>query len=283
MLKDLTIVAIDSLNYQATTMALDKTRAIFPDAEVIVLSDKNFYGYGRWYETPKFNTIDHSRICLEEVADKVNTNWALFIQYDGFPTNPEFWTDEFLKYDYIGSPYSIDGVPLVGNGGFSLRSKKLLDLSTQLKQSFETIYDWLEDQLISVKFRPWLESQGIKYPSVELAGQFSKTDPQGPGATFGFHGQNLIPCYTDKEFTKEWLNAIDDSIFYSKNLYCIPYYLWQWEEFDLLREFFIKANRINFGWTDKCWAECRWRIPQAHPEVDLFELQKMITIYGYVD
>ena len=43
MISDLTIVVIDSLNYNASVIALDQTRKIFPQAKVLIISDKEFY------------------------------------------------------------------------------------------------------------------------------------------------------------------------------------------------------------------------------------------------
>jgi len=293
MLKDLTIVAIDSLNYNATALALDKTREIFPEADVITFSDKPFYDYGRFYQTSKFDAIEHSRICLHEVGDKLETNYVMFIQYDGFPVNKEAWNPEFLNYDFVGAPIKQDTNSwafnnenfVIGNGGFSLRTKKLMMLTKHMEQIFIPGNDtgWLEDLLITKVHREELEELGIKFPSIEIGHQFSRGELPGNPDTFGFHNLNLVPLYCGKEFTMKWLRVIDDyHAIYKKDIFCIPYYLWLWDELDYLREFMIKANTINPGWTDKCWAECRWKIPLQHPHVDPWELQKMITVYGYM-
>ena len=283
MLTDITIVVIDSLNYNATTIAINETKKIFPEAKVLVFSDKDFYPCDKYVSVPKFDGKEHSRICLEEVPKYVETEWAVYIQYDGFPTQAHLWNDKFLEYDYIGAVmWDRDGLPVVGNGGFSLRSKKLMDLLPQLKQDVTgEHWDWLEDQLISVKYRSWLESQGVTYAPPELANLWSKDHPLGPPNTFGFHSHNLIPEYCGKEITLEWIKGIDESIFWNKNLYCIPYYLWKWDELVRLREFMLTAERINPGWSGSCWKECNWRITTEYPDVDPWQLQQMIFVYGY--
>jgi hypothetical protein len=283
MLKDLTIVVIDSLNYDATVMALDQTKLIFPEAKVLIFSDRQFHPCDTFVQVPKFNGIEHSRICLQEVGKHLETTWALFIQYDGFPTQPEFWTDEFLQYDYIGAPWLKNDVWTVGNGGFSLRSKRLLELTVPCPQIDDGDVGMLEDQVISLSSRAYLESQGIKYAPVELARQFSVTEPFGHHPSFGFHGHPMVPEYMTKEWTLEWLDAIDPEFSaIHRNLYTIPYYLWEWGELDRLREFMIKANTVRPGFNEAVWNECRWRIPLAHPEVDTWEMQKMIFVYGYM-
>ena len=71
---------------------------------------------------------DYNQFNLKHLNDYIDTEFVMVAEYDGFILNPEAWTDEFLNYDYIGAPLLVDGVQLVGNGGFSIRSKKLLRL-----------------------------------------------------------------------------------------------------------------------------------------------------------
>ena len=254
--KDLTIVAIDSLNHNLTSLALDKTREIFPLAEVIVFGDYNFYNYGTFVKVNKFSQPQHSKICLHDVYDVVDTNWALFIQYDGFPLREELWLDEFLNYDYIGSPM---GAPaIVGNGGFSLRSKKLLNLTKFIPQG-RIPNDWLEDQLICDKYRPWLEKHGVKFAPISLAqrwGTQSIMYNEQPGS-FGFHSPGLIAAMCGQEFTIKWLHNTTDSIFKNKNIYIIPYHLWLWQEYEELHKFISKANKLQGGgWQNYSMREC---------------------------
>lgn len=71
------------------------------------------------------------------MTDYVDTDYCLIIHDDGFIVNPHLWTDDFLKYDYIGAPWYLginrgltwlqDRHNLVGNGGFCIRSKKLMN------------------------------------------------------------------------------------------------------------------------------------------------------------
>ena len=263
--KDITIVVIDSLNYNLTCLALDNTREIFPQAQVAVFSDYNFYNYGKFFKVDKFNQIEHSKICLHNAYDVIDTNWALFIQYDGFPTNEDLWLEEFLNYDYIGSPMGAPSV--VGNGGFSLRSKKLLNLTRFIPQG-RTPNDWLEDQLICNKYRPWLEKHGVTFAPLALAQQWgtqSVLNNEPPGS-FGFHSLNLIAEICGREFTLRWLHAAPDSIFKNKNIYIIPYHLWLWKEHAELSKFVAKANTLKgAGWQNYSMRECM-KIKQFWPK-----------------
>jgi hypothetical protein len=263
--KDLTIVVIDSLNHNLTTLALDKTREIFPQAQVVVFGDYNFYDHGKFIKVDKFSQPEHSKICLHDVYDAVDTNWALFIQYDGFPIREDLWLDEFLKYDYIGSPM---GAPeIVGNGGFCLRSKKLLNLTRFIPQG-HTPNDWLEDQLICNKYRPWLEKHGVTFAPLSIARRWGiqGVSHHNPTGYFGFHGPELIAAMCGREFTLRWLANATDSIFKNKNVYLIPYHLWLWQEYEELNKFITRANKIQGGgWQNYSLRECA-KIKQFWPK-----------------
>jgi len=255
--KDLTIVAIDSLNYKLTSLALDKTREFFPLAQVVVLGDYDFYNYGKFIKVDKFSPSEHSKICLHNVYDAVDTTWALFIQYDGFPIRKDLWINEFLKYDYIGSP--MGETSTVGNGGFSLRSKKLLNLTRFIPQGNSgDANDWLEDQLICNKYRPWLEKHGVTFAPLPLAQQWGtqSINYNRPRRSFGFHSPELIPVMCGQEFTIKWLRSATDSIFKNKNIYLIPYHLWLWQEYEELNKFIAKANKFQSGWQNYSIREC---------------------------
>ncbi len=146
----------------------------------------------------------YSDFCLEKLVDYVDTSHVLIFQEDGFILDINRWQDSFLEYDYIGAPWPTwfdDSYPVtektnIGNGGFSLRSKKML----KMIQSFVNVYEDhrpIEDVLIARKYRPILEKMGFKWPSKKLAAQFSVEYPllensfnnQDPRFinTFGFH------------------------------------------------------------------------------------------------
>ena len=283
-MKNLTIVTVDSLNYNATRFAIDKALSVFPDAQVLQIGDRRFHDTGRFVEVSKFDSKEHSRICLNVVPDLVETDYALFVQYDGFPVQPEFWTDDFLQYDYIGAPWqAVEPGWEVGNGGFSLRSKKLLELTKMIKTNPNGIEkEWLEDQLICVTHRQWLEGRGIKFASKELAGQFSHEHPTGYYDSFGFHGTFQAPYYLSDDEFKSWVNMIEDQSFMGKpGLLLTPYGLWKQEMWGSLRALMIRGNKIRADWNDMVWAELQWVIPNyVDRSVDLVQLHQMIYRMG---
>ena len=99
----------------------------------------------QFFEIPRMSRTAYSAFCLKNLSEYVSTDFCLVFQSDGFVLNPEFWTDEFLSYDYIGAPWPsyLEFGPAegqqVGNGGFSLRSKRLLEVVKTIDYS-ETRY-----------------------------------------------------------------------------------------------------------------------------------------------
>lgn len=156
------------------------------------------------------STQKYSEFCIKEMYKYVDTDFALVIQYDGFILNPDAWDDEFLKYDYVGAPWDIDdwaiekfavpkelfGQHIVGNGGFSLRSKKLLELCAKLDSTGMIKQYDPEDMVIGIFYRKLFEENGTKFAPVVLAEKFSyEGDQDGTpwSGQFGFHGLS----YTD--------------------------------------------------------------------------------------
>lgn len=106
----------------------------------------------------------------------------LVVQHDGFVLNAEAWRDEFLAYDYVGAPWS-DGV--VGNGGFSLRSKAFLRTLLAIQEEMPTTHP--EDEVLGRDHRERLERTGVRFAPTAVAARFSVED-QKYRRSFGYHG-----------------------------------------------------------------------------------------------
>ena len=164
------------------------------------------------------NYNDYNHYVIHDLHNHVNTSHCLLVQPDGFVLFPEKWNNEWLKYDYIGAPwaYAEDAYidPFgnhhrVGNGGFSLRSKKFLEVPTKVEVPWETnnsdfywmpegVVNYHEDGNVCVHNRHIFIEQGCKYAPVEVAVRFSQETrvSECDGITpFGFH-YNLPPGVT---------------------------------------------------------------------------------------
>lgn len=174
--------------------------------------------------TDKINSLrDYNQFNLKHLNDFVDTEFVMVAEHDGFILNPNAWTREFLKYDYIGAPLWVEDKLVVGNGGFSIRSKRLLELvqnddNIQLGTRAEHKYAENEDWTICVTYRKYLEEKGIRFAPVELAHNFSfeKNAKYGNKWTgqFGFHGLTRTDISIWLEKNPEWkiMNALSHKL-----------------------------------------------------------------------
>ncbi len=114
---------------------------------------------------------DYSMFVLKSLASRIDTSHVLLVQWDGYVLNPAAWREEFFASDYIGAQWfwHDDGMR-VGNGGFSLRSRKLL----HALQDPRIVLTEAEDITICRAFRPLLEREhGIRFASEATADAFA--------------------------------------------------------------------------------------------------------------
>ncbi len=200
-LADVTICAADSAFVELTARALrlSMEQARFGDA--ILFSDAPVPGPYRSIEIQPLNSIGaYSRFVLQRLPDFIKTPFALVVQWDGYVVNPAAWANAFRKYDYIGAAWHgklEPGTRRVGNGGFSLRSRKLLAATKKLPP----VAGYNEDALICHAFGDQLEREaGIRFAPVKIADRFSYESHVPDGRPFGFHGfRNLWRHSSDEE------------------------------------------------------------------------------------
>ena len=132
----------------------------------------------------------YSHFMVKSLFQFIETTHCLVVQWDGYVIHSRQWTPDFLAFDYIGAPWlHADGSMTVGNGGFSLRSKKLLNAL----QSNAIVAQHPEDACICTVHRSVLESQGIVFAPAELAQKFSVETGTLSEHVFGFHGPHHLP------------------------------------------------------------------------------------------
>lgn len=157
---------------------------------------------------------DYNRFMLRDLAEHVQTNHVIVVQWDGFITTPSLWSPEFLEWDYIGAPWYHGGSEgTVGNGGFSLRSFKLLK-ALQLLASDPSEP---EDMAICVTLRPQLEAEfGIRFAPLEVAQRFAvEYGPHRPA--FGFHGMLNFAHALNSPDLDQWLDEAPTDLLCSQH------------------------------------------------------------------
>ena len=197
-LSDVTVCAADSVSPDLAGRALDICMARCAFADAILFSDGAAAGTFRHVSIPRLTSLDdYSRFCLKEMGGHITTAYALVVQWDGYVVDAAAWDKRWRTYDYVGAPIYRDGRAVVGNGGFSLRSAKLM----QALAALPVVPGVNEDWTISEILRPTLERDfGIRFAPVELATGFSYEQRHPGRATFGFHGQtNFFRHETDAE------------------------------------------------------------------------------------
>lgn len=201
-LKNVTLYGADTvdLDRQLKAFAICESYADFAAKKILTTTKENYTtdsGIEIIFTDLIHSKRDYNEFNLKHLNDYIDTDFVMVAEYDGFILNPDAWTDEFLGYDYIGAPLLVDGVQQVGNGGFSIRSKKLLELvqsdeSIQLGNKTDHKYAENEDWVISVVKREYLESKGIRFAPAELGHRFSLEKNREYGNVWngqlGFHG-----------------------------------------------------------------------------------------------
>lgn len=202
-LSNVTLLGIDCVNVERLQAAMDVCQKNIQFGAVKLLTslptdDKHLVKIAHIGDVQEY-----SKFCAGELIKRVDTDYVLVVQYDGFILNPDSWTDEFLKYDYIGAPWLVAdwsvrdfnfpinllGTKVVGNGGFSLRSKKFLEVSAKLVGEGKIPQIHPEDVSLCVWHKDLLDTEGISIAPPELAQRFSiEGNDDIYEKQFGFHG-----------------------------------------------------------------------------------------------
>jgi hypothetical protein len=176
-LPTVTLIITDSVDYDRAKLSFEHCRAScnFGEAKLLTHFDTQD---SHVVKIPQIKSIEeYSHFMIKDLANYFDTQHVLVAQWDGFVWKPELWDNKFLQYDYIGAPWPesllFKGVPKhfnVGNGGFSLRSKRLQDF---LRDDDKITMHRAEDVAICQLNRAYLEAKGFTFAPFELAKKFS--------------------------------------------------------------------------------------------------------------
>lgn len=209
-----TLCAATSVNVAATLAALGECvdRATF--ARCLLFTDAEVEPTRPEIEVIAIDRLGsakaYSQFILHGLADHIHTSHCLIIQWDGFVLDAGRWEPEFLGMDYVGAPWPQfgDGHD-VGNGGFSLRSRALLEACRD--PEFRVAHP--EDIAICRTNRAMLEERHqIRFADRASAARFAyeRSAPDAP--TFGFHGIfNMIEVLGADRFWRLYRTLDDPS------------------------------------------------------------------------
>lgn len=219
-LPNVTAVCADCVGTERAIDALEHTKRLVDYGAV-----KYFTSLETDYPHIKIKHLDHngySAFMLKELWKYIDTTHVQVIQHDGWVLNPAKWDPAWLQYDYIGAIWlqaTQNDALACGAGGFSLRSRKLTRLTSELLPPWDGVHsfdgptgnNWgHEDGCIAMHLRSILEMRyGCVYAPPEVAAKYCFGggkliyDPE----SFGFHGfwpENIerlkhqpVPCNPD--------------------------------------------------------------------------------------
>ena len=186
-LPQVTLAAVTSVQVGAAVKALQYSmRGVEYGAVLLITHRKPFFLPKEitYRHIDKIRDIDtFNRVMIYDMAQYVDTDYMLLVHADGFVVNPESWRDEFLEYDYIGSPWplpkddfsyrDINGEIIRVGNSVSLRSKRLLAFPKEADIPFEADHGFFnEDGFICVKNRHRFLEAGMKFAPLEVARYF---------------------------------------------------------------------------------------------------------------
>lgn len=209
------LVTQETMYHGLAQRALANTLKYYPFDEVVTFSNQEILSGARNIHVEHFPSVkDYCEFMLRGMLEHVNTDYILFVQWDAMAYNPAMWTDQFLDYDYIGAPWPWEAPGFnIGNGGFSLRSRRLLEALQDpvIQMDANNPKGVNEDQVIGISYKTYLEAKyNIKYPSVELAQQFSfELGDYRP--SFGFHGPWNVVYFADPDTIEYFVYNMDYS------------------------------------------------------------------------
>ncbi len=206
-LKDVTLLSYSTNpdRMDGTISALQKCCEELDFYEVKLICDKkpdNLPENIIWEYAPHINHIDDFNYYMFlELGKHVNSSHMLFVHDHAYILHPELWDDDWLQWDYCGAPWKVienayltdNGKRIrVGNGGFSLRSRRLLFAPKELGLKLEQRQQFFnEDGNICVYQADKLSEYGIKYMPLEEACVFAYENDveenESISKFFGFH------------------------------------------------------------------------------------------------
>jgi hypothetical protein len=210
-LPQVTLLAVTSVNIAATVAALEASMAAVDFGAAKLLTDRpptHLPDGLQAVTVPPIRSMHaYSDFVLRSLPDHVDTSHALLVQWDGHVLDARRWRPEFLAYDYIGArwPQFSDGHD-VGNGGFSLRSRALLEACRSAE--FRDAHP--EDLAIARHNRIWLEGQGLRFAPACLADAFSAERAGSPATTFGYHGIWHMPRLLGRDTFWQIYSELDE-------------------------------------------------------------------------
>jgi len=194
-LLDITLIMVETRQHDLAELAVADCERKAEFGDVLVFTDRasQFLRADRRVISVQDwdNKLGWCQFVWNEVPKYIRTSHCLFIQWDSWIMDPAKWSDDFLKYDYIGSPWWYKDGKNVGNSGFSLKSTALIRYIRKHADRYPCT-STLEDDLMCRGYRSPLEQDGFIWAPEEVATEFAfeVKRPSPDSQHFGFHAMH---------------------------------------------------------------------------------------------
>lgn len=196
-----TLLIADCVNANRAIKVLEHCKSLADFGAVKLLTHIPIDYLHRVKIRPLNSLIAYSIFMLTKAHEYVDTQHCLIVQRDGWILNPQSFNPEWLKLDFIG-PIFVQ-YDKVGSGGFSLRSKKLMQATAERTPK----WDWTQKQALEIQSTLDYYEDGViclsgkfsdfKIASLEQAAMWAQGGNRNPkyyrSNSFGYHGtwQNI--------------------------------------------------------------------------------------------
>ncbi len=193
-LRNCTAICLDTVNHEQARRAAERCDRAASFGDIFILSDRE-----TGFETRAVDTVrsmeHYNDFMVNDLVNYCETEFALIFQWDGFITRADRWAPEFMKYDYVGAPWFDEMVvdTEVGNGGFSLRSRRLLEACARVARPAGENEDSFVCRTVVAN------SPDLSVAPVAVARAFAVENASWSGNSFGFHGSWHFPQFMADE------------------------------------------------------------------------------------
>jgi hypothetical protein len=203
-LPTVTLLIVDCVNADMAKKVVDICKSKVDFGDIKLLTHLPIDSEYKVEIVPLKTLVAYSIFMLTKCHEYTNTSHVLVVQLDGFILNPESFNYDWLSLDYI-SPLFVQ-YDKVGSGGFSLRSKALMqNVSANMPKwdGTQRHADYIQSQLgyyedgvicLSNKFKHF------KFATPEQAAMFAQGGNKNPtyyrDRPFGFHRTHQVIDFT---------------------------------------------------------------------------------------
>jgi hypothetical protein len=281
--KSVAIVIVDTHEHRGMArLAIERTlrcnigiKSVYSIAHKPTIQGEKFFPI-----KPISSLKEYSDIIINMLPYIVEEDHFFVVQWDGFVTRPELWSDDFFAYDYIGAPWNATNLPegvdpetyAVGNGGFSFRSQKLLEAARKIPVLLNAHPDQshAEDVVLCRHYRNELQALGIVFAPRDIGYRFS-TEEGTTGNHLGFHGVPNLPVYLNDQVLIEHAFEIISRIHHEVSLIYLFVSFLRTRRLHAYQEFFnlLVANPSRLANLRVILARADVQIPLFDPDIAL--------------